>query len=247
MLGRVMRLFTENWGLKLAAVALAILLWLAIRADAPRRATFNEVPVRVDLRDPNWRLLGDPIPATVSISITGPMAELTKVAAEGPRVILPVDRVSDSIEAQVVPAHWIQLPPSVDRTRVNIAALRPDTIQLRYERLATRTLPVRVTTQGNLPAGLALALPINTNPSVVEVRGPRTTLARLDSVPLNPVDLSGLRSTTNVPTTVDSAALEGFRVNPREVNVILRVVPVDSQPGLRETEIARRRLPSRRP
>lgn len=235
---RVIRFLTSNWALKLAAVALAVLLWLAVRANTPKRATFRNVPVQVDLRDPDWRLAGPPLPPAVSVTVSGSTGALMTLASDPPRIVLPVDRVSDSTEVQVVPVHWIQFPQGVESGPggISVVALRPDTIRLRYERLEARTLPLKVTTEGNLPEGLALALPINTSPSVVEVRGAGGMVERLDSVPLLPVDLSGLRSTTNVPTPVDTAALPGLQVTPAEVNVVLRVVPTDSQPALRDQD-----------
>lgn len=232
MLRRVIRFFTENWAMKLAAVALALLLWMAVRASTPKRTMFRNVPVEVDLRDPDWRLVGEPVPSTVSVTVTGPTGELMTLAADPPRIVLPVERVNDSIETQVVSPQWIRVPRGLDRTRID--GLRPDTVRLRYERLASRSFPVRVTTRGDLPEGLALELPIRTTPTTVEVRGPARTLTELDTIPLLPVELSGLRSATNVPATVDTTALEGFRVSPTEVNVMIRVVPTDSQPGLRD-------------
>ena len=234
----VIRYLTENWALKLAAVALALLLWLAVRASTPKRTMFRNVPVQVDLRDPGWRLVGEPFPSAVSVTVTGPTGELMSLAADPPRIVLPVERVNDSIEIQVVPPQWIRLPRGLDRTRIE--NVRPDSIRLRYERLESRTLPVRVTTRGDLPEGLALALPLTTNPALVDVRGPRRLLGGLDSVPLLPVDLSGIRSATNVPTSVDTAALEGIRVTPKELNVSIRVMPIDSQPRLQQDSAQRR-------
>ena len=238
-MGGVIRFLTENWALKLAAIALAVLLWLAVRAGTPKRTTFRNVPVEVDLRDPGWRLMGEPLPPTVSVTVTGPTGELLALTADPPRIVLPVERVNDSTETQVVGLQWLRMPAGLDRTRIE--RLSPDTIRLRYERLESRTLPVQVRTRGDLPEGLALALPITTNPAAVEVRGPNSLLQGVDSVPLHPVDISGLTAATNVPTTVDTAALEGLRVRPTEINVILRVLPIDSQPGLQPETVAGRR------
>lgn len=233
MLTRILRFFTENWTLKLAALALAILLWMAVRADAPKQQEFRNIPVEVDLRDTGWRLDGEPEPATVNVTVRGSTPALIDLLSRPPRIEVRVDRVNDSTETQVVPLQWVELP-GVDPRDAQVVGLRPDTIRLHYERLAARTLPVEVRTTGDLPQGLALALPIQTNPAAVEVRGPADALARLDSVPLLPVELSGLRATTNVPARVDTAAMGGaFQFEPREVNVVLRVVPTDSQPGLR--------------
>lgn len=239
MLPRIVAFLTENWGLKLAALGLAILLWLAVTANEPQRADFRNIPVAVDLRDPDWRLERAE-PATVTVTVQGPRGELVDLSTSPPRIVLPVERVTDSVEVQVVPIQWVQLPVGVRDARV--LALRPDTIRLHYERLATRRLPVRVHTRGELPRGYALALPINTSPSSVAVRGPAAVLERLDSVPLEPVDLSGITSTTNVPVSVDSTDLPRLSFDPSEVNVILRVVPADSQPLL-DPDSVRRRAP----
>lgn len=230
MLAKVLRFLTENWALKLAAIGLAILLWLAVTANEPQRAAFRNIPVEVDLRDPDWRLQRIE-PPNLTITVQGPRGELVELGGDPPRIVLPVETVNDTVESQVVPLQWIQFPPGIRETRV--LDLRPDTIELHYQRLDTRTLPVRVTTRGDLPEGMTLSLPISTSPSTIEVRGPATTLEQLDSVPLVPVDLSGLTSTTNVPVAVDSAEFDLLDFDPAEVNVVLRVVPVDSQPGLR--------------
>ena len=231
MVGRLIRFFTENWTLKLAAVALAILLWLAVEANTPRRQRFGDVPVEVEVQDPDYRLARDPEPPTVSVTVVGPQGELLSLAGDPPRIVVPVERVTDTVESQVVPLQWVRLPRNLRETRVE--AIRPDTIRLYYERLVSRSLPVRVALEGRLPEGLTLVRPIATNPVRVEVSGPARALESLDSVPLLPVDLSGLRSNTNVPTSVDSTALApGVRFTPREVNVVLRVEQVDTLPPL---------------
>lgn len=234
MLSRVVRFLTENWALKLAALGLAILLWLAVTANDEQQALFRNIPVEVDLRDPDWRLERLD-PATVTVTVRGPRGELVELGGSPPRIVLPVERVSDTIESQVVPLQWVQLPAGVRVTRV--LALRPDTIRLHYQRLDSRSLPVRVRTRGELPQGLTLSLPISTNPSTVRVRGPANLISGLDSVPLLPVDLSGLSSTTNVPVGVDTVGLEELSFDPAEVNVVLRVAPIDSVPDSDEDTV----------
>jgi YbbR domain-containing protein len=223
---RILRAFTYNWALKLAGLTLAILLWLAVRATDPRESTIP-IPVQVDLRDPNWQLAAGPQPEAVHVTVQGPIGELLTLAGQPPRIVLPVERVADSVEVQVIPIQWVQLPRGLRQARV--LTVRPDTVRLHYERLATRTLPVRVQTRGRPNADYQLVPPITTNPGFVQVRGPLRLLTGMDSVPLVPVDISGLRSTTNIPARVDSAAMGPVRVMPAEVNVVVRVAPVDPE------------------
>jgi YbbR domain-containing protein len=243
---RILRSLTKNWALKLAAVSLAVLLWMAVRAGTPRATTFRNIPVNVDLRDPDWRLAEPPQPPVVQVTVIGPTGELLTLAGQPPRIVLLVDRVTDTVETQVLPLQWVQLPRDVRQARV--LSLRPDTILLRYERLITRTLPVRVRTVGELPAGYELALPPTTSPARVQIRGPVRILDQLDSVPLAPVEISGLRSTTNIPASIDTMGLGPVRVSPEEVNVILRVVPaerVEPEPAAEQGSSSRRRSGAR--
>jgi YbbR domain-containing protein len=239
---RILRSFAKNWGLKLAALTLAVLLWMAVRAGTPRANTFRNIPVQVDLRDADWRLAEPPQPANVHVTVLGPTGELLTLASQPPRIVLLVDRVTDTVETQVLPLQWVQLPREVREARV--LSLRPDTIRLRYERVATRSMPVRVRTTGELPSGYQLARSPTASPAEVELRGPLRILDALDAVPLEPVDLSGLRSTTNIPARVDTVGLGPTRITPQEVNVVLRVVPVEPNEG--EPEPSSRRRPGAR-
>ncbi len=239
MPSRISRGLTENWALKLAALSLAVLLWLAVRAGTPEVTTFRNIPVQVDLRDPDWRLAEPPDPARVNVTVRGTTGELLALASEPPRIVLLVDRVADTVETQVLPLQWVQLPPDVRQARV--LSLRPDTIRLRYERLATMSLPVRIRLRGELPEGFELADPPAATPATVQVRGPAREVELMDSVPLVPVNVSGLRSTTHVLTMVDTAALGTARAIPSEVNVIVRVAPVEPVEPEPEAQLSRRR------
>lgn len=223
MVARVIRFFTENWALKLAAVGLAILMWMGVRATEPERASYPGIPVEVELRDPDWQLAGPPEPATVTVIVLGPTGELLELASNPPTIVMPVEGVGDSVESQVVSLQWVQLPSGIHDTRV--MELSPDTIRLRYERLVASSVPVQVRTTGEVPEGFALVTPVIVNPPVVTARGQAARIRELDSIPLLPVDITGLRSTTNVPTLVDTAAVPGVSMSPREVNVRIQVVP----------------------
>jgi YbbR domain-containing protein len=223
VLSRVYTFFTENWGLKLAALGLAVLLWMSVTANEPERGFFT-VPVSVELRDPDWRLDQEPVPEVIRVDVEGPRAELLDLGSQPFELAIQVDRVTDSIQSQVVSLAAVQQQIPAHLRQVAVRSLRPDTIVLHFQRLESRTVPVRVRLRGQLAPGMVLATPVSTTPAAVAVRGPAAALARLDSVPLLPVELNGLRSTTNVPVGIDTTGLQGFSFEPREVNVVLRVV-----------------------
>ena len=82
---RSLQWLTSNWRLKLAAFALATMLWVVLASD--QIATrWLPVPVDVDVRDPALRLSTDAAPQEVDVRFTGPGRELWELALSRPRL-----------------------------------------------------------------------------------------------------------------------------------------------------------------
>jgi YbbR domain-containing protein len=77
--------------------------------------------------------------------------------------------------------------------RVKVVSLEPARLKLRVERLAQRSLPVRVEVSG-IPAPGYKPKPVAT-PANVEVRGPASKLDELKEIATEPVDVSGASGT----------------------------------------------------
>ena len=75
MAGNVTRLFTRNWPIKLAAVFLALMLYVAVAAQQPISQSFD---LKVTVLVPPGRALLEQ-PPTVSVVFTGKGAEILKL------------------------------------------------------------------------------------------------------------------------------------------------------------------------
>ncbi len=217
---------THNWALKLAALVVALLLWSLVRAEEPFQRT-EWAPVEVEVADPDWQLAEPPQPDSVEVTFSGPFRDLWRVGAAHPRVVVPVETVSDTTELRVLSRNWVRLQQD-DLGRTRVEALHPNTVTLRYEPLETRAVLVRPTTTGQLPPGYALEMPLRADPSIVQVRGPAARVRRLDSLDLAPIDLSDVRGVTTIPTTVDTTRIRGLVVSPVDVSVTVRAVQADT-------------------
>jgi YbbR domain-containing protein len=225
---RLLDVITHNWVLKLAALVVALLLWSLVRADEPFQRT-EWAPVVVEVADPDWQLAEPPQPDSVEVTFSGPFRDLWRVGAARPQVVVPVENVNDTTELRVLSGNLVRLQDDLGRTRVE--ALHPNTVTLHYEPLETRAVPVRATTTGQLPAGFALEMPLRVSPAVVQVRGPAARVRRIDSLDLDPIDLSDIRGVTTVPATVDTTRIRGLVVSPVDVSVTVRAVPADTLGG----------------
>ena len=118
---------------------------------------------------------------------------------------------------------WIRLQG--DLRSEWIEEIRPNEVRLAFERIVERDLPVAVRTRGRLPIDYRRTGPLEARPTTVRVRGRRSRVAMLDSIPLLPVALTGVRDTVTVRGTVDATALTGLEVEPDVVRVTVPVAP----------------------
>lgn len=211
--------FVHNWKLKLSAVAMAVLLWGVMRQPASQGAVPN-VPVRVQLDDEGWQLVGRADPPQVQVTFGGPSADIGNLQYNPPPVVIPVDDVHAGDTTVMLRNSWVELSgwPSVF-----VRSITPNSVRLRFDSVAVAAAPVGLRLTGELPQDLALAQPIATSPAVIRVRGAGDAVAAVDSVYLEPFDLSRVRSSGQFTVPVDTAGLSSLTVTPRQVEVTIQV------------------------
>ena len=212
--------FTVNWALKLIALVLAFLLWSVVKAEEPTLIEIGDVPLRVENRDAGWVLTEPPDPRTVTLVAVGPSRELLGLAFDPPDLLVPVTDVQDSTEVVQLRTTWVRMFGRTDNVRVQ--DVRPNVVELHFDRVETRLVPLAVSLTGSPVPGFELAGPVQIEPSAVRVSGPRRRVARLDTLRLPPVDLSGLSARDTLMLAVDTTGL-GVLVSPAQVQVIVDI------------------------
>jgi YbbR domain-containing protein len=222
-MARVPTSLVRNWQVKLSALGLSIFLWALVQTEPLSQETFSSVPVVIDVDDTAWTAVGAPTPSTVELRLGGPAREIIRLAREGTRVRVPISVVGSRDTIVALQRDWVQLG---QRAGVTVESVSPATVRVSFEPAMTRSVPVAMRVQGQLPNDLALSSPLEVSPATVELRGPQSRLVGLDSVPLVPLDLGRVRDSDIVTLAVDTTGLAGAAVMPREVMVGVRVEPV---------------------
>lgn len=213
---------TRNWRIKLAALFLAVLLWVTMRLSDDRvsRLEIPGVQVRVDQVASDWLLKGAPSPSTVGMTVTGPMGDLFRVAMAEPVVIIPVDSVpGEDLVLELAP-DWVW---NVDRGSVVIEDFAPSSVRLLFERYEDEDIPVSLRLTGRLPDALALVSEPRANLLFAQVRGPASEMDALETVFLAPFDLSGLDGSGQFDVVVDTVGMGGLVVSPMMATVTVEV------------------------
>ena len=129
------RRLARNWQIKLAAVALAVLLWALVRAEQPTEQWVQAV-VEAQILDPDFELRGAPEPAMVQVRFAGKWRELGELVLDKPVIVVHVRSVGRQRSFVLEPG-MVRLPDGL-RGRVNPIDVRPGLVRLDLARAAAR-------------------------------------------------------------------------------------------------------------
>lgn len=207
---------TNNWKLKLLALALAVLLWVVVSAEAVT-SNWITLPMEVRATDPDYRLKPGSVPSEVQVRFTGSGRDLLDVAVRRPPLMLAVDRVEDTVAVLDLEPGMVQVP---NQLAVNAQDVRPSRVMLEFTRLESRTVPVRLRVGRGLGSEWTLVDSLRLQPSRVRISGPESRVESIESIPTLPVDLAAEDSAFSLVVPLDTGGLRGLRVSASRVRVV---------------------------
>ena len=214
-----LRTVARNWQLKLAALALAILLWVVVSAEQVT-TQWIPVPVRVAPGDPDRVVTGGPVPREVEVRVAGPGRELWELALERPLLVLPVDGVQADTQVFELEPRMVRIPNGLSVTPLDV---RPGSVRVLTQRLVTRDVPVRVRLARRSRDRFVVLDTPRVSPATVRVTGPADRVARLDAVVTEPLEIGAADSVVRLAVPLDGDSLGGVRASARSVEVSARV------------------------
>jgi YbbR domain-containing protein len=222
-MARLLHSVSRNWQLKLTALAVAFLLWLVVQGGKPYRYRMTHVPVRVANGDGEWVMSHSPLPPSVSIDFHGRFRDLLNLSSSGIAVVIPVADVRDTVATYSIQPGWIDF--GTTRDDISVGAIRPDTVRVSFDRIATRLVVLQAPLSGDVSAGFTLAGPVIIDPAVVRVSGASRRIAQMDTLRLPAVDISALAAYDTTEIMIDTTGM-GVTVSPRRIRVIVPVQKV---------------------
>jgi YbbR domain-containing protein len=185
--------FTENTGLKLLALLLA-LIFFTISRQPTSEVTLVDVPLEFRGLPAGLELSGD-IPQTVSVRLRGPQNVIRATTASQIGVVADLsDKAPGERVVRLKPADVFR-PDEVEVLRIE-----PSSIRLLLEPTAHRQVPVQPRFTGAVAPGYELR-DFTAQPTAIEIVGPQSHLSTLTSAPTESIQLDGRRE--SFTTTVD--------------------------------------------
>ena len=207
------QLIVRNWPIKLAALFLAVMLYMAVQAQQPIKQTFE---LKLAAQLPPGRALRQ-TPPPISVVITGKGSELLKLKFI-PRVITKT--IPDTFSAPVWVIHLqpndVEVPKGAD---VQVAEITPRDIELALDTVTTKDVRVVPLITVSPESGYVLQGGLSVVPSIARVMGPEKNVAAIESVTTVPTVITNVTGPFRQSVPIDTAALGLVRVAPKHVEV----------------------------
>ena len=187
--------FTRNVGWKLLSLLIAIAIWIVV-AREPELATSLSVPVELK-NIPDDLDIGSNVPDRVHLEVRGPSGRLSRDNLADAALILDLGDAHAGERTYTIHPYNFSLPLGVTFYRA-----MPSQITLRFDRVASQNVKIfprysKPPQPGYRVRGYVL------EPENIRIRGPEERVKRIDRVWTDPVDLSGVVSSTEFHTHVN--------------------------------------------
>ncbi|HEV8265155.1 MAG TPA: YbbR-like domain-containing protein [Gemmatimonadales bacterium] len=213
MRASLIQLITRNWPIKLAALAMSLMLYVAVQLQQPITESF---PIKLNILLPPGRTLQQK-PPTVWVEVSGKGSQLLKLRT------LPGDitrRVPDTLST----AAWtirlepsdLELPKGAD---VRVVEIRPRDVTVTLDGVARKDVRIVPLVTVVPDSGQILHGGVSISPTIARLVGPETNLAAIDSITTVPTEITSVSGAFERMVPIDTLPLGIVRISPKQVRV----------------------------
>lgn len=169
----------HNWGLKLASLLLAAILWfLVVQLDDPKKSqSFNNIPVTLvntellDQEDKYYEILDNS--DSVRVTVTAPTSIIGQLRS--------TDIVAEADVSRLTDINTIPITYSVQNVGVDSGSVKGDhdTVRLNIEQRSSRWVKVQYMTVGEVAEGYIVAS-ATADQTQIRVSGPKSLMDQID-------------------------------------------------------------------
>lgn len=177
--------FTNNIGLKISSLVVAVLLWFFVILSGQAEIsmniplTFTNLPPKLDVFDS---------PDTVRVDIEGQQRILKNLNKNEVRAVIDLTDAKAGRVFFTLSKNNISLP----RTLV-VTGIDPETVSLKIETQLNKTVNIKPAVTGLPEKGFVIA-DVKVVPEEVMLEGPKSVISKIYSVKTEPLDINGINS-----------------------------------------------------
>jgi YbbR domain-containing protein len=226
-----------NFVLKAGSLVLAVMLWVIVAGE---ETVERGLPVPLELQQfpAGLELRGD-APSLVDVRVRGSSGALSRMGPGDIVAMLDLKTARPGRRLYQLTPEQVRVPFGVQVTQVT-----PPTIALDFEPSLTRQVPIAPAIEGDPAPGFVVGK-VTTEPSTVEVVGPKSAVARVTEALTEPVSVEGADRNVSDTVTVGFADSAVRLRSPRLASVSVEIVPEPIERDLENQPVQMRNLGAR--
>ncbi|MBC8412675.1 MAG: YbbR-like domain-containing protein [Nitrospira sp.] len=208
---------TNNLGLKLTSLAMAILLWFFVILSGRSELTI-EVPVIYENLAPGLEVVDAPF--NVSVRIEGQERILKNLKKDELHAALNLRGAREGRTFFTLSEDNFKIPRTVAMKSID-----PETISVKIEVQMKKSVPIKSAIVGLPERGYVIS-EISVSPEKVTLEGPESIVSRIEAVKTEPIDINGLKNNLQYKANLNLVN-QNIRknVNKVEVNIVIEKIP----------------------
>jgi diadenylate cyclase len=205
----------HNFGLKLLALGLAVVLWLAVARD-PVAEVAVDVPIEFHNIPENLEISSENIPRA-QIRVRGPQRVVRRLQVSDVSADIELSTVKPGERTFDLTADQIHQPKELE-----VVQIIPSQFHLTFDARLSRQVPVHPRVEGTFAPGYSIKQVV-ADPSTVTISGPQKRVEAVEAAITDSVDASGTmdRATFVRHAYVSDPLVQVMNSNPLRVTVIM--------------------------
>lgn len=204
------KLLLENMGMKIAAVVMAIILWVFVTSRGQSEVSMD-VPIELKNIPSGFESVKQGI-KTVSVSIKGQERLLRNMKIADVRVYVDLSKARKGKGTYYINNEDVKLPSTMAVTNIS-----PSSVMVALEETVIRKAPVQAVVLGTPKKGFFVGS-VEVNPREMTIEGARSEVSRIKSLRTEPVDITDMDETSVQEVRLDLGG-RNIRTEVQEVNV----------------------------
>ncbi len=185
-----MQLSPRDWVLRLVSLGLAMVLWYFVGGEDIVNKNVM-VPVEI-INLPRDLVISNQFKKEIEVSVSGPRSLVMEIGNSG------ISRQIDLAEATPGTMVLENTNDVINVPRgVHVQRIQPKSVILSLDKMIQKQFPVNPVTIGMLAPDFILK-EIRMEPDAISITGPQTVLSQFDVLRTKPIDIAGLRKSTQI-------------------------------------------------
>lgn len=187
--------FSENWKMKILALGCALILWFYVMGER-RLEVGYAVPIELQ-NVPSGMVITNDLPRSIDIRLSGPRALLGDLNEKDVRISVDLIGLKPGLTTFSRLDDHLRLPVGIRATRIS-----PSFVDVKLERIADKTVPLRARLVGQLPSGYRLAA-VDILPKRVVLQGAEGEVVNVSEVMTERIDLGEINGSIELSVPLD--------------------------------------------